>query len=267
LVLVAALTACKRESTIPILTISPANHDIAATSGDVVGFVIGGRSENSTLARILIQSKRGNGFTTTVKDSSLSGTRFVWNWEYLVAHATDPYNELLTFTLFDANGDQMSTTRKLYVSLSQTVLQETSGHLFYTRSSALHPEAAFDVQERVQVLYTVDSARRDVQDNTMGGADDLSRSWISPAGGRFVRFNGFDYANATDVSLRNAFNSGIPSEQLDNLTTGDLIITRLGSLAPNNGYYAVLRITDVIDESGSDNDRYTFNLKWASFVE
>jgi hypothetical protein len=262
------LTACKRENNLPVLRLSPVNHDIDVVSGQVVAFSITGSSDNSSLSRMIIKSKRGNGFTNTLIDSVISGSSFRWEWEYQVAHATASYVELFTFILIDANGEQMSTTRALYVTLGETVLTETSGHLFYSRNSAVFPESAFDLQDRVQVIYTADSARRDLQDNPSGPGDALSRSWISPAGGRFVRFNGYDYANATDVSLRNAFLSGIPVEVVSDIQVGDIILTRLGSLPANTSFYAALRITGLVDDAGSaDNDRYQFNLKWTSFSE
>jgi hypothetical protein len=261
-------SACKKESKIPVLTLTPSRHDIDVVSGQVVSIGIRGRSDNSTLARLIITSKRDNSFTTTIKDTALSGSSLAWNWEYLVQHATQPYMELLTFTLIDAEGAQMQDTRALYVTLGATILTETTGHLFYSGASTVHLESAFDLEERVQVLYTVDSVRRDVQDATAAGADQLSRTWFSPAGGRFIRFNSFDYANATDVSLRNAFNSGLPLEQLDGIAAGDIIIARLGSQPANVSYYAALRVTEVVDLPGSaDNDRYVFNLKWARFEQ
>lgn len=266
--IVGLFVGCKRENTLPILRITPTNHDIDVTSGQVIGIGISGRSENASLARFTIKSKRGNGFTTTIVDSTLSGTSFGWQWEYQVANATASYVELLTFILQDSNGEQMSTTRALYVTLGETVLVETSGHLFYSRNSTINPESAFDLEDRVQVIYTTDSARRDIQDNPSGTGEALSKSWISPAGGRFVRFNGYDYANATDVSLRNAFHSGIPVDVLNNVEVGDIILTRLGSLPANTGHYAAMRITGLVDEAGTaDNDRYQFNLKWAVFTE
>lgn len=262
------LSACKRENKIPILSIQPEARDIGVTSGQVFSFTIKGRSDNSTLSRLRITTKRGSGFTNTVVDSALTGSTFIWEWEFQVAHATAAYDEIYTFTLFDAEGETMSTSRTLYVTLTETLLQETSGHLFYSANSAVHPEAAFDVQDRVQVISTADSTRRDIQDNPAGSGEELSKSWKSPAGGRFVRFNDFDYANATDIGLRNAFNSGVPLEQVDNITVGDIILTRLGSLPANQGYYAALRITGIVDEPGTaDNDRYQFNMKWASFTE
>lgn len=264
-----ALSSCKKENEIPLLLVEPTERDIDVVSGQVTSFLIKGRSDNSTLSRLVITSKRGNGFTTTVKDSTLSGSQFQWYWEFAVAHATTDYTELYTFTLFDTDGETMSTTRMLYVTLGETLLSETSGHIFYSRNSPTHPESAFDVQDRVQVIYTADSTIRDLQDNPTGGpTDELSRSWISPADGRMLRFNAFDYANATDVSLQNAFNTGVPLEQIDDIQVGDIIITRLGSLPANTSHYAALRITGLVDDAGTaDEDRYIFNMKWAVFVE
>lgn len=264
----ATFVSCKKENEIPILLVEPTDRDIDVVSGQVTSFIVKGRSDNSTLSRLVVTSKRGNGFTTTVKDTTLGGTQFQWNWEFAVAHATADYTDLYTFTLFDANGETMSTTRTLYVTLGETLLSETSGHIFYSRNSGTHPESAFDVEDRVQVIYTADSTIRDLQDNPSGSGDDLSRSWISPADGRMLRFNGFDYANATDASLQNAFNTGIPLEQVDDIQVGDIILTRLGSLPANTSHYAALRITGLVDDAGTaDEDRYIFNMKWAVFVE
>lgn len=266
---VLSMVSCKKENDIPLLMVTPYDQSIAATSGDVMRFQIEGRSDNSTLNRLVITKKRGNGFTTTVVDSSLSGTRFSWNWEFVIAHATAAYDEEYAFTLFDANGEKMTMRRTLYVSLGETLLTESSGHLFYSRNSAVHPESAFDLQARVQVIYDTDSTLRDIQDNPANSTTtDLSRSWISPANGRLVRFNSYDYANATDISLRNAFNSGIPLQQVDDIQVGDVILTRLGSLPTNTNFYAAIRITGVVDDAGTaDEDRYVFNMKWATFVD
>ncbi|MFN3875714.1 MAG: hypothetical protein ACK4L7_07375 [Flavobacteriales bacterium] len=263
------LAGCRRKNDIPVLTVSPSAPSIAVVSGNVVSFRITGKSDLSTLTRLVITSKRDNAFTTTVLDTALSGSSFLMDWEYLVAHASAAYSNQLRFELYEADGDKMALTRLLSVTPGAEVLTETSGHQFFSRNSTTQATSAFDLQERLPVLYTVDSTRRDLQDNPASPSDlSLSRSWISPAGGRMLRFNGFDYANATNVSLRNAYHTGVPAEQIGNLAVGDIILMRLGSLPANVGHYCAIRITDIYDESGSaDNDRYTFSLKWAVFVE
>lgn len=264
-----AFASCKRGNDIPVLTVSPGTPVIAVTSGNVIAFRITGTSDKSSLSRLLITSKRDNDFTQTVIDTALSGSAFSMDWEFLAPHATAAYSNKITFELFEEDGDKMSTRRTLSVTLGAILLTETTGHQFYSRNSATQGESAFDLEERVPVLYTVDSARRDIQDNPASSSDtQLSRSWVSPAGGRMVRFNGFDYANATNVSVRNAFNSGVPAEELNNIAVNDIIIVRLGSLPANVSHYALIRITDILDVDGTaDDDRYTFNLKWAVFTE
>jgi len=261
--------ACKKENKIPVISVTPTAPDIDVVSGVVLSFSINAQTDNSTLASIVITSKKGNGFTVTLRDSTISGTSFNWNWEYLVANATEAYTELLTFRLTDVDGTMMETQRTLYVTLGATVLTETSGHTFYSGNSIVHPESAFDLQERIPVLSTVDSTRRDVQDNPLNGTTtELSRNWISPAGGRLVRFNGYDYANATDISLRSAYETGIPVEELSGIAVSDIILIKLGSLPSNTSFYAALRVVDIVDDGGtSDNDRYIFNMKWTVFVE
>ena len=261
--------SCKKENNIPVIKVNPYGPDIDIASGQVMTFTITGTTDNSTLSRLVITSKRGGGFTTTLVDSTISGTSFSWDWEFLVENATEPYSNLLTFHLQDANGANMETQRTLYVTLGATVLTETSGHQFYSRNSASHPESAFDLEERLPVLYTADSSRRDLQDAPVDGiTTELSRKWISPAGGQLVRFNSFDYANASDQSLRNAFNAGIPLEEVQDLAVGDIILTKLGSLPANTSFYAAIRIVDIYDEGGTaENDRYSFNMKWTIFVE
>ncbi len=263
------ISACKRENEIPVLTVTPSSPVLAVTSGNVITFGISGTSDKSNLSRLLITSKRENDFTITLVDSAITGKSFNWTWEYQIPHAAEAYANKLTFELYEADGDHMSTKRTLSVTLGAILLTESAGHQFYSRNSAMHGESAFDLEERLPVLYTVDSARRDVQDDPDSGSQtEISRTWISPAGGRMVRFNGFDYANATNVSVRNAFNSGVPVEELTSVAVNDIIIVKLGSLPVNVSHYAVLRITDILDEAGTaDNDRYTFNMKWAVFVE
>ena len=266
--LVLLVPSCKKiENDIPILSVSPSSPDIDAVSGEVLSFTIRGRSDGRSLARLIITSKKDNDFTITVKDTALTGSNLSTIWEMRVANATQAYRETLIFRLIDSEGAEMKTTRTLYVTLGSTILTETSGHQFYSRNSAVHGESAFDLQERVPVLYTVDSTRRDVEDLPASPfVTELSRTWRSPAGGRFVRFNEFDYANATDVSLESAFLAGVPSETIGNVAVGDMILVKLGSLPPEQRFYAVMKIMDVIDEPGTaDNDRYVFNMKWTLF--
>ena len=87
----------------------------------------------------------------------------------------------------------------------------------------------------------------------------MSLSWISPAGGRFVRFNTYDYANATDSSIVDAYNAGLDLPKVDNIQNGDIILTKLGSTSSTD--YAAILITGVYDPDSTNLDYYLFNIK------
>ena len=57
-------------------------------------------------------------------------------------------------------------------------------------------------------------------------SDVLLRKWLSPASSRFVRYNGFDYANATNFTVKEAFNSGIKHEFLSDIKKDDIYINK-----------------------------------------
>jgi hypothetical protein len=88
----------------------------------------------------------------------------------------------------------------------------------------------------------------------------LLRKWGSPAGNKFVRFNDFDYANATLNMLRNSYTAGIKNDFVENISSGDIILTKIGNSLIDTGYVAI-KVVFVIDEDSTQLDRYIFNLK------
>lgn len=80
------------------------------------------------------------------------------------------------------------------------------------------------------------------------------------AGLKFIRFNDFDYANASYLSVRKAFEVGIKNPILDNIKEDDIILTKLNRSSIDSGYVAI-RIVYVIDSDSTLNDRYIFNVK------
>lgn len=88
----------------------------------------------------------------------------------------------------------------------------------------------------------------------------LSRKWISPAKLKFVKFNGFNYANATLTIIKNAYNSGLQDQYVSYLNDGDIIITKLGNPLIDTGFVAI-KIINIIDADSTINDKYIFNIK------
>ena len=111
---------------------------------------------------------------------------------------------------------------------------------------------------------TSSSKNKHIEDNTIIDSlhvdSSLSRTWISPANLKFVRYNNFDYANATSSSVKNAYKSGVKVDHLNNISTNDIILTYIPSLSEETAYYAI-KIIYIIDDVGVEQDKYIFNIK------
>ncbi|MBC8299053.1 MAG: hypothetical protein H8E55_25125, partial [Pelagibacterales bacterium] len=94
-----------------------------------------------------------------------------------------------------------------------------------------------------------------ISDNTDSISDILSRKWISMSGLSFTKVNEFDYAHATLEGIKTAYNTHLIKEFVDNIETDNIIIAKI----ENN--YVIIKIMQVIDDAGSENDRYVFNIK------
>jgi len=92
-----------------------------------------------------------------------------------------------------------------------------------------------------------------------GFTSDSSSVWAGTFGGngttKYVLASGFDYANATEASVVNAYNNGNASTDVDVVQVGEVYIGKIRDL----DYYVVLVITGY--QTNTDND-FTFDYKY-----
>ena len=91
----------------------------------------------------------------------------------------------------------------------------------------------------------------------------LGRRWITNVGLQFVKYNQFDYANASPITIKSSYDGGVKYNYVDNLASGDIVLTRINHSNPDSGYI-VLKFVYVIDDSdttNANNDKYIFNVK------
>ena len=112
---------------------------------------------------------------------------------------------------------------------------------------------AYNLYEGIP-MFNSDSTSH-ISDNTDSISDVLSRKWVSMSSLEFSKNNSLDYANVTSNDLENAYNSSLKKEFVENIQSSDIIITLI------NETYIVIRIDQVIDDVGSQNDRYIFSIK------
>lgn len=253
--------SCKKDDkAAPIVLITPAPQHIYASVGDLVTFGIS-ISTTAQLSKVVVRAQLDNELPVKMLDSTVTTAGTTFNFYYRIPANTEGKSVLITFQAVDENNMSSTNFKRIYISaaaVSQAIiLTETAGHMMYSNTSINHD--AYNLETNTgELSLTADTASRDIQDYS-GANTTLSKEWRSPAGGKFVLFNSFDYANATDSTAINAYTTGVKYSVLTNLAVGDIIITKLGSVSTSK--YAVIRITDINDVAGKDNDYYEFKIK------
>jgi hypothetical protein len=253
--------SCKKDKdTSPIVSVSPEPLYYYGNVGDLVTFKVTVSSEIA-LSKVTITSTVDNETPNLALDSSVSSIGTTFNFYFRIPANLAGKSVVFDFKAENSKGKTGGTAKRLYIAAAAAspaiVLTETAGHLMYSNTSVNHDAYNLETNSG-EFSLTADTASRDIQDYS-GTNTTLSKEWRSPAGGKFVLYNGFDYANATDSTTISAYTTGVKYSVLYNLAVGDIIITKLGSVSTNK--YAVIRITDIVDVAGKDNDYYEFKIK------
>ncbi len=255
-----SFSACKKDTLKqPLVETSPSNLYIYGKSGDVVAVNINVTSDIA-LSRFYVTAKIDNAFQSTTLDSSIDSKSFSYTYEYKIPAAAAGKSVVFSFNAVDVDGNKGSDLKRLIVEADTAIiLTETSGHQIFSGKSLNHKDA-YDLETNtVKWSQLADSIERDIQDFPSDTSDALAKSWISPAKGKFVRFNGLDYANATDVAVSNAYASGTKLDIIENLQVNDILICKLGSVGSDK--YVIIKLTSITDAPGREYDTYTFSIK------
>ena len=254
------LFSCKKENEPALILITPHQIYFSAHPGDVLSFNIS-CSSNSNLSHLKISIKTETTFSTLILDTALSSKNFDMTFQYKAPVVFDTTRYTLFFALSDVNGNSNTIVKVLTVSLPDRLLIETAGHEIFSHLSPGFDGFNLSTLLPVHSQFT-DSANMHFRDASVDSVDHntLSRKWVSPAKLKFVRFNGFNYANATYSIIKNAYKSGLQDQYITNLTNGDIIITKLGNPLIDTGFVAI-KIVNVMDSDSTLNDKYIFNVK------
>ncbi len=257
LVCTIAITSCRdQEEHGPVLHLTPASLVMTRNAGDLLEFSIQATAGDNALRNLRITQKPENSITTVIKDTALYGKAADFFFVYTVPSGTE--RVLLTFTLYDTEGKSYATLRDVYIQ-NGTPLQETTGielDAFYTPNGV----NAFRIQnlELYQLATNPDSTLIDLVEKDLTDDGVMSRTLTSYSGIRFVRNNSFNYAEASNTSAANSYNSSNAQQLISNVAVNDLLIAKYDTI---NNKYAIIKIMAIYDEEGSVNDRYIFNIK------
>jgi hypothetical protein len=223
---------------------------------EVVSLIVDCQS-SAEMKQFTVTSRIEGKFSNTELDTAISGKHFYLRYEYIIPDVIESTQILLEFTLRDINGDVATNAKIVDVIAVAGYLKETAGHELFSGNSG--KQNAYNILDGVPYYsHLADSSKMHIVDTSNTSV--LLKRWISPSGLKFVRFNGFDYANCTNVSIKNAFNAGLKTEFVDNLIIGDIFLTKVTNKDATESYVAI-KVVNIIDAVGSEWDRYIFNLK------
>lgn len=245
--------SCSKDEDSSGISVTPGENYLIRDTGNVVNFTVKINSKND-LSKYRITETINNS-TTTIKELNISGKNYIDWFDYKVPNVFNTYGRheiKLIFSAFDAKGAIMSRAKLIYVDINDRTLTEYSGNTMYSALSNQHN--AYDLITRTP-KYNTDSTSHIFDFTQPNAGDSLGKTWISPSGVKFVKLNGFDYANATEGTVTNAYNSSVKNDTLRNLQPEDIIITKVGTT------YMALKMVYVIDDTGNANDRYMFSIK------
>ena len=254
LCLLLLFSSCKKEDVGDFINISfiPTEQYEIRNSGDIINFSIN-LSSNIELSELVIVQIVNNSLIDTMYHEKISGLEETELYNYICPdiNSLDTSEVKLIFYCSNINGD-INERAKVFSLVSETVyLSETTGHTIFSSNSSEFN--AYNLYEGIP-MFNSDSTSH-ISDNTDSISDVLSREWISLSGLFFTKFNSLDYANVTSNDLENAYNSSNLKGFVENIQSSDIIITLI------NETYIVIKIDQVFDDVGSQNDRYIFSIK------
>ena len=196
------------------------------------------------------------------RDSSLSGLMSSRVFEYQCPALPDTVTVYLTLRVFNQGGEEDEVRLSVLVYPLARLLEESNGHRIYSANSQNTDAFSF---QNLQSLYSssADTNMIDLQD--ISTSDTLKRTFISQASGEFARVNGFDYANATDMSVVSGYNTSLKASELRGLEVNDVVIYKV--IRNNQAQYFLFRLQAIEDQIGSANDYYEFSVKKPRWLE
>jgi len=255
LAMVTCLFSCKKDDP-PAIYVSPSSGQINVDPGELTEFNVEMVAGDFELRNVVITAKPNGGVTSLVLDSTIYGKEAQFFYVFTAPYGTS--DVILTFTIYDEDGNKNATVRRMMIS-GTNLLTENSGFDLFSKyaSSSVN---AFNIGDltSLQLGADPDSANIDLVEFDDTDDGELNNALTSYSGIKFVRNNSFNYPEATQQSAYNTYSSSTPLAIVDNIAVNDILITEYDTI---NHLYAVVKITAVTNQSGSNSDKYTFNLK------
>lgn len=241
-----------------VMIVKPEEFVRTAKAGEKILYTVEAYSPDRSVNHLKFTSyDRLNGLQT-ILDSIVGLPKIRFIFQYTVPEFKDTTDIKIRFEAFNENGESAAIQRFIQVAGGEVILSELTGITMYSAASGQPDAYNLDLEQ----LFNSHTVEKDSlldlyawQDST---ADEtvLSREWRSHTGIRFMRFNSFNYATATQLGIENAYATGVKMNYIRDLQAEDIII-----FGDDRKALGIVKFIYVFDEPGSLNDRYVFNLK------
>ena len=238
------------------LTVTPAETFISVVPGQIKNFTITGASPVK-LQRLKITFKTAGGLLSTLLDSLLEVKNITLQYPFKVPnYGTQNVSISMYFELIDTDGNSINVSKGIDVAYGDRALTSIVGNELNSRNSGL--PSAYNLRSSSSLVYTTPYTE-DMNITDTLQADSLSKAWISPAGGFFVKDNSFFYDFATLSYLKNAYEGAAKTNKISGLKIGDVILYK--QTYGIEAFYAAMKITDIQNNPGASNDKYIIDIK------
>ncbi len=249
--------SCEKDPEPPGVVVNPNTYILYVDIDDVIEFTIEGISGDASLKSLVVSSKPEGGVTTAIFEEELFGE--LSTSTYVLEMGQNPAeDQLVVFTITDEDGYTGQTARRIQLN-NDPVMEESTGHDLYSNFSTgntngfnisgLEPLFMGSLPDSSGVdIAQLDATNDDIQDNIISSYSAL----------KFTRNNSFNYAAARQSMAMSSYDASVPLQTISNLEIDDILITRYDTL---NMLHAAIKIIDIQDMPGTEEDRIIFNLK------
>ena len=252
------LIACSDEKGDPVTIFTDVINNTTIYSNSIKEIKVEAHCYEGELNSFKVTSFDAERGSIILTDSTIKGQTLRTTYYYKAPTLnTDTIKVRLTFSATNNTG-QTCNTNVLYRIINRaSLLEETSGITLYTQGSYTKPDGLNLTTLRPILVELADSAEIDLYTclDEHGGTA-ITREWRTNTNILFARSNSFNYAEATDKTVSDAYASSLGMSRIGELVDNDIVL--FGRM---NKALGVIKIIYVFDEPGTDNDRYLINVK------
>ena len=249
--------SCDEDPAPPSVAVTPNSYVQNIDLDDVVEYSIEGIAGDAGLSSLVISTRPENGVPSVVYEEELSGTSS--NSVYTFVLENDTIEEWdVIFMITDAEGLTGQTSRVVEIN-EDPVMFESTGHEVFSNFS-IGDSTGFNIVglTPLNLASLADSSGVDLAQFDVTNDDTQNNIVGSYSGIKFTRDNLFDYESARQSMAMNSFNASVPLQTISELEIDDILITRYDTV---NMLHAAIKIIDIQDMPGTEDDKIIFNLK------